>query len=144
MNFSNSRFKVQIGDLDIDCVRVKNLTFNVEYTTTRVGGDLGQTAENLLGNKIYEPVLLERPLQNGINTFFDLWNAGNPKKEDKKHEISTLTIQLLDNQMDAVAIWILTNPQFVKLSYSDLDAQGNEILTEILEVIHEGITVSMP
>lgn len=143
MNFNNSRFKVQIGELEIACSSVRNLVFNVAYTTTQVGTDKTQSVKHLLGNKTFPPVILERPLKSKDSAFFDFWKNGNVRDEKDNMDITIASIQLLDKDGNPVATWKLSNPQFPQLSYSDFDAKGNEILTEKLEIIHEGIEVEM-
>jgi phage tail-like protein len=144
IKYNNSKFTVQFAGEDLNCSKVRNLAFNIEFTTTRIGEERSQSVENLLGNKVYEPVILERPIQKGNNSFFRLWQEGNKITINGNERVmEPMVIKLLDATADTVAVWTLANPQITKLSYSDFDAQGNAVLTEMLEVIYEGIGFEM-
>jgi phage tail-like protein len=54
----------------------------------------------------------------------------------------TLVITLLDTQMKPVKTWNLINAYPVKWTGGDLNASSTEILTESLEIAHNGIQVT--
>ena len=52
---------------------------------------------------------------------------------------STVTIELLDEEAAPLHTWVLTNAFPVKITVTDLKADGNEVAVETLEIAHEGI-----
>jgi phage tail-like protein len=49
-----------------------------------------------------------------------------------------VSITLLDEARQPVQRWVLRNAWPAKLDYSRLDARGNEVAIETLELAHEG------
>ncbi len=54
----------------------------------------------------------------------------------------TVTIQLLDENGSPAMTWTLANAWPVKISGTDLKSDAKEVAVEILELAHEGITVT--
>ena len=53
----------------------------------------------------------------------------------------TVTIRLLDEAGKTIMTWTLKNAFPTKFSISDLNATGNEVAIETLEIAHEGLTM---
>ena len=54
-----------------------------------------------------------------------------------------VTIQLLDDSKIPILIWTLINAWPTKITLADLEASGNEVAIETLELAHEGLNVSI-
>jgi phage tail-like protein len=65
------------------------------------------------------------------------------QKSTVQVEPVTLTITLLDTSMQPVKVWNLINAYPVKWTGGDLNASSTEILTESLEVAHNGIEITL-
>ena len=82
-------------------------------------------------------VTLKRGLFKGDNKFFD-WVDGIKRNSAKR---STVTIKLLDESGNPTMSWRLANAWPTKVSSSDLNASGNEVAIESIELAHEGLTI---
>jgi phage tail-like protein len=65
------------------------------------------------------------------------------QKSTVQVEPVTLVITLLDTAMKPVKVWNLINAYPVKWTGGDLNASSTEILTESLEVAHNGIEITL-
>ena len=52
-----------------------------------------------------------------------------------------VTISLLDEEHNPTMVWKLANAFPVKITSTDLKAEGNEVAIETLEIAHEGLTI---
>jgi len=52
-----------------------------------------------------------------------------------------VTISLLDEEHSPTMVWKLANAFPVKITSTDLKAEGNEVAIETLEIAHEGLTI---
>ena len=73
----------------------------------------------------------------GSNELFDWWKS----VRDGQIARRDVVITLLDEQRQPVHRWQLRNAWPVKLDYSRLDARGNEVVIESLELAHEGFEI---
>jgi phage tail-like protein len=64
------------------------------------------------------------------------------QKSTVQVEPVTLVITLLDTAMKPVKVWNLINAYPVKWTGGDLNASSTEILTESLEIAHNGIAIT--
>jgi phage tail-like protein len=62
-------------------------------------------------------------------------------KTSFKHKPSSAKVELYDAQGEVVADWVLNNVMPVKWSIAPLDAAGNKVATETLELAHTGFLV---
>jgi len=82
-------------------------------------------------------VTLKRGIFAKDNKFFDWYQA--IKRNTAKR--STVTIKLLDESGNPTMTWKLANAWPTKVSSSDLNASGNEVAVESIELAHEGLTI---
>lgn len=80
-------------------------------------------------------------LKKGIfGTDHEFWEwFGNIKMNTIKRE--TVIVELLDEQNKPTMIWALANAWPMKITGSDLKADGNEVAVESIELVHEGLTI---
>ena len=105
----------------------------IEY---REGSDRVSSTRKLPGRVAYPNVTLKRGVAGGLELYrwWDAVRDGAPERRD-------VTITLLDEQRQPVQRWRLRNAWPAKLAYGTLDARGNEVLIESLELAHEGFAV---
>jgi phage tail-like protein len=52
-----------------------------------------------------------------------------------------LTISLLDEKHEPTMVWKVQNAFPVKVTGTDLKAEGNEVAVESIEIAHEGLVI---
>lgn len=72
------------------------------------------------------------------NKFWDWYN------QIKMNTIKRVpvTISLLDEAGAPTMVWTLSNAWPTKITSTDLNAEGNEVAVEEIEIAHEGVTIS--
>ena len=136
--YPNHNFEVSIAGIADD-----NLGFSevelpsgeiavIEY---REGRDAA-TVRKLPGLVTYPNVTLKRGI-NGYLALYNWWKSardGNIQRAD-------VSITLLDERRQEVMRWNLSRAWPVKLEAGPLNAQGNEVAIETLELAHEGFEI---
>ena len=105
----------------------------IEAIEYREGSDKASSARKLPGRVSYPNVVLKRGLAGGLE-LFDWWQAVRDGTLARRN----VTITLLDEQRAPVQRWRLRNAWPVRLDASPLNALGNEVVIETLELAHEG------
>ena len=72
------------------------------------------------------------------NKFWDWYN------QIKMNTIKRVpvTISLLDEAGAPTMVWTLSNAWPTKITSTDLNAEGNEVAVEEIEIVHEGVTIA--
>lgn len=135
--YPNFNFAVDIGAGDeIAFAAVEIPAAEIDTIEYREGADRTNAVRKLPGRVRYGNVVLRR----GIDGRLALWQwfketrDGNLSRRD-------VTIALLDEKRDPVLQWRLRNAWPVKIEPSDLNAKGNEVVVETLELAVESIEV---
>jgi phage tail-like protein len=102
----------------------------IEY---RVGSE-SNTVRKLPGLTRYANIVLRR----GVTQDADLWNW-RKTVEDGKVERRNGSIILLDDDRAEVLRWNFLNGWISKWQGPDLNASGNEVAIETIEIAHEGL-----
>jgi phage tail-like protein len=115
----------------------------IEY---RDGTDPNLSKRKLPGMRKFSNVTLKRGVFKGLRDFYD-WIDGGDAASDKsvvkrKDYRRTVTITLMDEAATEVVSWTLQNAIPIKVQFSDMKADGNEISIDTMELAHEGLTVS--
>jgi len=114
--------EVELGDAVVEAI---------EY---REGADR-QAAPRLLPGRVrYGPVTLRRGFA-GDATLFQWWLAIAEGLLDRRD----LAVVLLDEARNPVARWQLRRAWPTKYEAGPLDARGNDVVIETLELAHEGL-----
>jgi phage tail-like protein len=106
----------------------------IEVVAYRDGTDRTSAARLLPGRIEYGPLILRRGFA-GDASLFEWWQAVSQGALDRRN----VSVVLLDEQGDPVARWNLRRAWPAKWSGPSLDALGNEVAIESLELAHEGI-----
>ena len=102
----------------------------------REGGDKSPTARKLPGLATYANVTLKRGVTGRLE-LFEWWREVRAGNLDRRN----VTITLLDEQRSPVQRWVLRNAWPAKLDFGPLNALGNDVVIETLELAHEGFDV---
>ena len=147
--FRNFKFRVLLNNVEVcACRKISAITGTVEVVTFRAGNNVSSVDELSPGRVHFEPLSLEVGLTN--DTAFIDWaqqlirhdttpglRAAEP---DYRRTVEILVYDIDKNR--PVKKFILHNAWCSKFTaMSELAAEANEILIELLEFVHEGFTI---
>ena len=138
--YSAFNFRVTIGTTPVAFQEVTGLDSENQTIDYREGTDTLNSVRKLQGMERYPNVVCKR----GITGDLTLWQW----RQEVRDATSTVppyrdvTIDLLDEKGDTVMTWKLTNAWCTKLSGPSLNAKGNEIAIETMELAHDRIDIS--
>ena len=102
----------------------------IEY---REGSERVSSARKLPGRVKYPNVVLRRGVTGRLD-LFEWWKTARDGALQRRN----VTITLLDEGRSPVQRWLLRNAWPVKIESSPLNALGNEVVIETLELAHDG------
>jgi phage tail-like protein len=121
--------------------KVTGLTAEGDAVPYREGSDKVNSVRQLMGLRKYGNITLEHGI---INTeFFDWYAAvaaGNPDGNARRNG----TIVLQDEAHRAVLQFHFSNGWINKLTAPQLNASGNEVAIESMEIVHEALEITLP
>ena len=133
----NFNFTVDIGVGDeLGFSEVEGLSGEIEVIEYREGADPVNTARKLPGLAKYSNVTLRRGI-TGRTDLFEWWKSVRDGQVQRRN----VAITLLDEQRQPVLRWLLRNAWPVKIEGPELNATGNEVAIETLELAHEGLEI---
>ncbi len=109
-------------------------TGEIEVIEYREGGDRVNSARKLPGLTKYPNVTLKRGVTGRLD-LFEWWKSVRDGQLARRN----VTITLLDEQRQPVLRWLLRNAFPVKIEAGSLNALGNEVVIESIELAHEGL-----
>ena len=135
--YKNFNFLVEIDGITIAAFcEVSGLVSETEVIEYRNGSDKLNTVRKLPGLTKYANIVLKR----GITQDNQLWlwrkaiEQGTPDRRSG-------AIVLLDDEHNPVRRWRFSEGWIAKLDGPDLNAKGNDIAIETIEIAHEGLTL---
>jgi phage tail-like protein len=135
--YLNFNFLVDLGlGEEMGFSEVEVPSGEIEVIEYREGGDRVNSARKLPGLAKYPNVTLKRGI-TGRTDLFEWWKS----VRDGQVQRRDVTITLLDEQRQAVLRWHLRNAFPVKIEGPSLNASGNEVAIESLELAHEGLEI---
>ena len=135
--YLNFNFTVDIGaGEELGFSQVEGLSGEIEVIEYREGADRVNTARKLPGLAKYSNVTLRRGI-TGRTDLFEWWKSVRDGQVQRRN----VTITLLDEARQPVVRWLLRNAWPVKIEGPDLNATGNEVAIEALELAHEGLEI---
>jgi phage tail-like protein len=136
--FKNYSFLVEIDGIPASAFKsVSGLAAEAEVIEYREGSDSLTSSRKLPGRVRYPNVRLSR----GVTTSRDLWEwwetvvNGNVQRRN-------VAIVLLDDSRTPVLRWLLREAWIAKFEAPDLEAEGNEVAIETIELAHEGFELA--
>jgi phage tail-like protein len=136
--YSNYNFSVDIGASvgELGFAEAEIPAAEIDVIEYREGNDLPTAVRRLPGRVRYGNVVLRRGVDGGLS----LWEWFKATR-DGQLERRNVTITLLDEQRNPVQQWRLRDAWPTKYDASDLNAKGNEVVIELLELAHEGFEI---
>ncbi|MEF8810992.1 MAG: phage tail protein [Bacteroidales bacterium] len=132
-------FEVDWGeDRKIAFTEVSGLDVETELIEYREGSSKEYSKIKMPGMIKYSNITLKRGTFKGDNDFFNWWNAIKLNKAPRE----SVTINLLNENHEAIVTWEVKNAWPVKVQSTDLKADGNEVAVETMELAHEGLTIT--
>ena len=134
--YGNYNFAVDGTGEEIQFAEVEIPAAEIEVIEYREGADRTSAVRKLPGRVRYGNVVLRR----GVTGSLALWEwfkavrDGQPLRRDVR-------ITLLDEARNPVQQWLLRDAWPAKYDASDLNAKGNEVVIELLELAVESIDV---
>ena len=134
--YPNFNFVVDIGasDGELGFAEAEIPAAEIDVIEYREGNDPPTAVRKLPGRVRYGNVVLRRGIDGGLSAWewFRAVRDGDLERRD-------ITITLLDETRSPVLRWRLRRAFPVKLEAGDLNAQGNEVVIETLELTHDGL-----
>jgi phage tail-like protein len=136
---ANFSFSVEIADVGVVVFQeVSGLDAEQQIIEYRCGTSPTLSTIKMPGIHKTGNVTLKRGIFAKDNKFSD-WYKRITSNQAKR---STVTIKLLDERRNPTMTWTLVNAWPTKITSADLDATGNEVAVETLEIAHEGLTLA--
>ena len=138
--YSAFNFIVEIGGQQVAAFQeVSGLDSENTAIEYREGADAMNTVRKLPGIEKYPNCVLKR----GITGSLFLWNWRKEVRDGGTAfpPIRDVTIQLQDEKHESVFKWKLTNAWCTKLSGPALNAKGNEIAVETMELAFDRLDI---
>jgi phage tail-like protein len=133
--YANFNFVVEAGlGEEIAFAEVELPAAEIETIEYREGADRTNASRRLSGRVRYGNVLLRR----GISGNLELWEWFKAARDGQLLR-RDVRITLLDEARNPVQQWLLRDAWPTKYEASDLNAKGNEVLIETLELAVESI-----
>lgn len=89
------------------------------------------------GLRKFSNITMKRGTFKGDNDFYAWFNTIQLNTVERRD----ITISLLNENHEPVVVWKVKNAFPVKVTSTDLKADGNEVAIESLELAHEGLTI---
>ena len=132
--YPNFNFVVDIGaGDDLGFSEADLPAGELEVIEYREGAERVSSARKLPGRVKYPNVVLRRGITGRLD-LFEWWKAARDGALQRRN----VTITLLDEARSPVQRWLLRNAWPVKIESSQLNALGNEVVIETLELAHDG------
>ena len=133
-------FQVQWGGTRLGFTEVTGLNVDTQPIEYREGSSLEYHKIKMPGMQKFDNITLKRGLFKADNEFYKWWNTVSLNTIERRDII----ISLLDESHQPVFVWKIKNAWPVKVSGTDLKADGNEVAIESIELAHEGLVMETP
>lgn len=133
------RFKVEIEGRDLGVfTKVEGLGAKYEIVTIKEGGE-NSFVHKLPGRIEYDDLKLTRPVDEASGELA-AWFTGyqNAIRKQQRLELATASISAYDGNDKVVATWSLRGVFPVRYSGPSFEAGASKVLTETLELSHQG------
>ena len=140
-------FQVEWGDgFRMGFTEVSGLDFETEVIEYREGTSKKYNKSKQPGLTKYSNVTLKRGTFQGDINFYTEWRKTFFFQEDNKTGSiyrRPITIKLLNEKHEPIMTWQLENAWPSKVQSTDLKADANEVAIETMEIVHEGLTITI-
>lgn len=146
--FKVSRPEQEFNSADqIGFTEVSGLDYQIDLIEYRTGNDPNFSKIKLPGLRKFANVTLKKGLIQGFkdaNSDFYSWIGDGGKAGSVRKRVDyrkNLVITLNDEEGNPVVAWTLTNAFPVKVAFTDMKADANEVAVETLELAIEDLSV---
>jgi len=137
--YRDFNFRLEIDNLQVAGFSEVHLgAARIEPVAYREGTDAVSAPRLLPGRVSYEPVALRKGFA-GDPSLFAWWLAVSRGEPERRN----VRVILMDEQRRDVARWVLERAWPAKWEGPDLNALGNDVAIETLELVHEGIELEV-
>jgi phage tail-like protein len=130
-------FQVEWGGAKIGFTEVTGLDISTDVIEYREGSSPEFHKVKMPGMQKFSNITLKRGTFKGDNDFYNWYNTISMNTVQRRD----LVISLLNENHEPVVVWRIKNAFPVKVTSTDLKADGNEVAIESLEIAHEGLTI---
>jgi phage tail-like protein len=130
-------FEVDLDGNKLRCSEVSGLNIEVQTIEYRDGANASYTPSKMPGIPKYGNITIKRGIVAKNNELFEWLNERKLNVIDRR----ALTINLLNEEHEPVLSWQVKEAFPVKIEGAALNATGNEVAIETIEIAHEGLTV---
>ncbi|HYH55137.1 MAG TPA: phage tail protein [Anseongella sp.] len=130
-------FQVEWGGSKIGFTEVTGLDVTTEVIEYRDGASPEFSKVKMPGQRTFSNITLKRGTFAGDNEFYNWFNSVSMNQIERRD----LTISLLNENHEPVVVWKVKNAWPLKVTPTDLTADGNDVALETLELAHEGLTI---
>lgn len=131
-------FEVNWGsEFQIGFTEISGLDVESEVIEYRDGASKEYNKVKMPGMQKFSNITLKRGTFEGVNEFYQWWNTVRLNKIERRD----ITISLLNENHEAIAVWEVKNAWPTKVQSTDLKSDGNEVAIETMELVHEGLTI---
>ena len=131
------RFEVNWGGTQIGFTEVSGLDFETEAAEYRHGASPESSGVKKAGRRKWSNITLKRGTFAHDNEYYEWWNAVQSLDGARRD----VTIKLLNEESDPVAVWKVRNAWPTKVQSTGLKADGSEVAIESMEIVHEGLSM---
>jgi phage tail-like protein len=117
---------------------VSGLDVETQLIEYRRGNTKAFSTSKMPGIQRPGSITMKKGIFSGDKALFSAWAESTKRNTTKR---SRVTIRLLDENRTPVMTWVLTNARPTKITSADLNAAGNDVVVETLELTHEGLTI---
>lgn len=130
-------FQVKWDDSEVAFQEVSGLDIETEPLEYRAGNNPVFSTVKMPGMVKSGNVTMKKGVFATDNGLWDWFSEIKMNVIKRK----AVTISLLDEEHNPTMVWKLANAFPVKITSTDLKAEGNEVAIETLEIAHEGLTI---
>jgi phage tail-like protein len=130
-------FQVDWGGTRLGFTEVTGLSVETDMIEYREGNMLEYHKLNMPGMQKLSKITMKRGTFKGDNDFYKWWNTVALNTIERRD----LTISLLNEKHEPVAVWKIKRAWPTKVQSTDLKSDGNEVAIESIEIAHEGLTI---
>lgn len=132
-------FQVEWGGTKIGFTEVSGLDVETEVVEYRDGASPEYSKIKMPGMQKFSNITLKRGTFKSDNEYFKWWNTVKLNTIERRD----ITISLLNEEHAPVITWKVKNAWPSKVQSTDLKAEGNEVAIESMEIVHEGLSLSL-
>lgn len=131
-------FTVSWNGNEVPFQEVTGLKLNTEMIEYRTGNDPTFIKQRIPGLKKFENITLKKAVFKNDTRLYD-WYADVQTNPERRYDV---IVTLLDEQANPLIVWTIVKCFPISHAGPDLNSEANELASESLEIVHEGITMA--